>query len=607
MVGGGIIGLEMASVYDALGSQVTVVELLAELLAGCDRDLVRPLEKRIASRYHAIRLGTRITSVEPQRRGIKVWYGDESRIYDRVLVAVGRVPCEVDAGAAGVAVDERGFIPVDETQRTNVPYIFAVGDITGPPLLAHRATHQGKVAAEVAAGRKAAFEASVIPSVAYTDPEIAWVGVTETQAKAESRAIEKATFPWAASGRAIGTGRDEGPDQAHLRRREPAPCRSRHRRPARRRAHLRGRARHRDGSGPGGHRPQHPPPPDPLRDRQLRGRDGRRHHHRPLPPSPQVVPAAGSPNEHAARDPSVSPAQRRIAFPSSMLNATTTTYLGLIGNGKRYRVQPYQQDYSWTEEEWEDLWNDVVDLHREPDSRHYMGAVVVEAESDREFLVIDGQQRLATIGIFTLAVIRKLRRMAERGIDPERNLERAQELRNRFIGEKDPASLVESSRLNLNETDDAFYQDYLVQLREPHNPRGLHRSGALLWKCFGYFSDRLEELADVRDDGEALTRVLSETIARRLLFISITVDDDFNAYTVFETLNARGLELTTTDLLKNYLFSKVTATGDLDVLKRRWQSLVATVTPQRFSDFLRYHLLCERPNIRKQWLFKLVA
>ena len=210
VVGGGIIGLEMASVYDALGAQVTVVELLDEILAGCDRDIVRPLEKRITSRYHAVRLGTRITSVEPQRRGIKVWYGDESRIYDRVLVAVGRQPCEVDAGAAGVMADDRGFIPVDEGQRTNVSHIFAVGDITGPPLLAHRATHQGKVAAEVASGGKAAFEASVIPSVAYTDPEIAWVGVTETQARAEGRTIERATFPWAASGRAIGTGRDEG-------------------------------------------------------------------------------------------------------------------------------------------------------------------------------------------------------------------------------------------------------------------------------------------------------------------------------------------------------------------------------------------------------------
>ena len=289
-----------------------------------------------------------------------------------------------------------------------------------------------------------------------------------------------------------------------------------------------------------------------------------------------------------------------------MLSTTTTTYLELIGNGKTYRVPPYQRDYSWTGEEWEDFWNDVVDLHREPDSRHYMGAVVVQAEGDREFLIIDGQQRLATIGILTLAIIRKLHRMADGNVDPDRNRARAGELRSRFIGEKDPASLIESSRLNLNENDDPFYQDYLVQLRDPHNPRGLPRSGALLWQCSRFFADRLDELPDVRDDGEALTKILSETIARRLLFIRITVDDDLNAYTVFETLNARGLELTTTDLLKNYLFSKVTAPGDLDALKRRWQSLIATVAQERFSDFLRYHLLCERPNIRKQRLFKLV-
>ena len=291
---------------------------------------------------------------------------------------------------------------------------------------------------------------------------------------------------------------------------------------------------------------------------------------------------------------------------ANILSTTTTNYLDLIGNGKGYRVPPYQRDYSWTEEEWEDLWNDVVDLHRQPDSRHYMGALVVQAASDREFLVIDGQQRLATIGILSLAVIRKLEHMADRRIDPERNRERAGELRSRFIGEKDPASLVESSRLNLNETDDAFYQDYLVQLRDPFNPRGLPRSNALMWKCFRYFSDRLDDLPNVQDDGEALTKVLSETVARRLLFILITVDDELNAYIVFETLNSRGLELTTTDLLKNYLFSKVTAPGDLKALRRRWQSLVATVTQERFPDFLRYHLLCEEPGIRKQRLFKLV-
>ena len=163
-----------------------------------------------------------------------------------------------------------------------------------------------------------------------------------------------------------------------------------------------------------------------------------------------------------------------------MLSTTTTTYLELIGNGKTYRVPPYQRDYSWTEEEWEDFWNDVVDLHREPDSRHYMGAVVVQAEGDRELLIIDGQQRLATIGVLTLSIIRKLHRMADGNVDPERNRERAAELRRRFIGEKDPASLIESSRLNLNENDDPFYQDYLIgwTLRKCELPGLEGRSGA---------------------------------------------------------------------------------------------------------------------------------
>ena len=162
------------------------------------------------------------------------------------------------------------------------------------------------------------------------------------------------------------------------------------------------------------------------------------------------------------------------------------------------------------------------------------------------------------------------------------------------------------SRLNLSRADDAFYQDYLVQLRNPPNPRGLARSNALLWQCFQYFSEQLDALDDVQEDGEALARILSESVARRLLFILITVEDDLNAYTVFETLNARGLELTTADLLKNYLFSKVRVQTDLDALQRRWHALLATVTPERFSEFLRYHLLCEQPRIRKERLFKLI-
>ena len=291
---------------------------------------------------------------------------------------------------------------------------------------------------------------------------------------------------------------------------------------------------------------------------------------------------------------------------TNVLSTATVNYLELIANGKTYRVPPYQRDYAWTEEEWEDLWNDILDLRRQPEGRHYMGALVVHGQSDREFTIIDGQQRLATIGILSLAVIAKLHRMADREIDAERNRERALELRNRFIGEKDPASLVEISRLNLSRADDAFYQDYLVQLRTPPNPRGLPQSNALLWKCFLYFSARLDALENLQEDGEELTRLLSETAARCLLFILITVDDELDAYTVFETLNARGLELTTADLLKNYLFSKVRVQSDLDVLQRRWQALIFTVTPERFSEFLRYHLLCEHAGTRKERLFKLI-
>ena len=292
---------------------------------------------------------------------------------------------------------------------------------------------------------------------------------------------------------------------------------------------------------------------------------------------------------------------------ANILNTGTTSYLELIGNGKTYRVPPYQRDYAWTQQEWEDLWNDVVELRGEPDGRHYMGALVVQTHGDREFLVIDGQQRLATISLLALAVIGKLRRMADEGADEERNRERASELRNRFIGEKDPASLVESSRLRLNEVDDPFYQDYLVQLRPPLNPRGLPRSNALLWNCYRYFAKQIDELEIGADNaGEEVAKILSETVARRLLFILITVDDELNAYTLFETLNARGLELTTTDLLKNYFFSKVRAGTDIESLKRRWQTLIATVTQERFPDFLRHHLLCEHAEAGRQRLFKMV-
>lgn len=291
---------------------------------------------------------------------------------------------------------------------------------------------------------------------------------------------------------------------------------------------------------------------------------------------------------------------------ANILNTHTINYLELIGNGKSYREPPYQRDYSWSEEQWEDLWNDIVELRPKTEDVHYMGALVVEGISDREFLIIDGQQRLATLSLLALAVIGQLQALADTGPNPDDNAERAQGLRSRFIGEKDPASLTESSRLYLNETDDAFYQDYLVQLRPPLNPRGLPNSNRLLWNCFRYFTRRLDEMVVLKNDGQALASLLSETVARQLLFILISVDDELNAYTVFETLNARGLELTTTDLLKNYLFSRVHVVADLKALQRRWQRLIATVGQARFSQFLRYHLLCEQPKVRSQRLFKLV-
>lgn len=291
---------------------------------------------------------------------------------------------------------------------------------------------------------------------------------------------------------------------------------------------------------------------------------------------------------------------------ANILNTRTIDYLELIGNGKRYLVPPYQRDYSWSEEQWEDLWNDIVDLHEVPEDRHYLGALVVEVRGDREFLIIDGQQRLATLSLFALAVIERLRNMAEGGVEPAASRERAQQLWNRFIGEKDPASLTESSRLYLNETDNAFYQDYLVQIRNPLNPKRLPRSNRLLWECFRYFARQLDELGERWKTGQELASLLSETVARQLLFILITVDDELNAYTVFETLNARGLELTTTDLLKNHLFSRVRVPADLEVLQRRWRDLVAIVEQERFPEFLRFHLLCEQPMVRSQRLFKVM-
>lgn len=216
VVGGGIIGLEMACVYDALGSRVSVVELTPQLMPGVDPDLVRPLERRIRARYQQILLATKVAGIEAESAGLRVSFegakAPAPQLFERVLVAVGRVPNGKAIGAelAGIKVSERGFIPVDKQMRTNVPHIFAIGDIAAPPMLAHKAMHEGKVAAEVAAGLKRAADWRVIPSVAYTDPEVAWVGLTETEARAAGTAFKKGAFPWVANGRSLSLGREEG-------------------------------------------------------------------------------------------------------------------------------------------------------------------------------------------------------------------------------------------------------------------------------------------------------------------------------------------------------------------------------------------------------------
>ncbi|MDC1310946.1 dihydrolipoyl dehydrogenase [Burkholderiales bacterium] len=216
VIGGGIIGLEMATVYRALGTKITVVELAESLIPGADKDIVRPLHKRLQKQCEGIHLKTKVTALTPEKNGIKAQFegGDapKATCYEKVLVAVGRKPNGklIGAETAGIYVDDSGFIPVNKQMQTSVAHIYAIGDIVGNPMLAHKATHEGKLAAEVIAGHKVSFDAKTIPSVAYTDPEIAWMGVTETEAKAEGLEYEKATFPWAASGRSLAMGRDEG-------------------------------------------------------------------------------------------------------------------------------------------------------------------------------------------------------------------------------------------------------------------------------------------------------------------------------------------------------------------------------------------------------------
>lgn len=293
---------------------------------------------------------------------------------------------------------------------------------------------------------------------------------------------------------------------------------------------------------------------------------------------------------------------------TNLLETRTTSFGDLIGNGKIYRVPPFQRDYSWTEENWEDLWQDILMLHNNLSVSHYMGALVLQSSAtvDKEFTVIDGQQRLATLSIIAVAVIEKIRRLVEQNVQPEANRERQEILKRTYLGDRDPRSLRYSSKLFLNENNDDFYQSNLVNLRKPLNIRSLSKSNQLLWQAFDYFSQELEKLSDIFQDGEKLTAFLGDTVSQRLLFIQISVEDELNAYTVFETLNARGLELTSTDLLKNYLFSLFQGPDDLKAAQRQWKRIINMVQMEDFPAFLRYYLSLNHSRVRRERLFKLV-
>jgi uncharacterized protein with ParB-like and HNH nuclease domain len=293
----------------------------------------------------------------------------------------------------------------------------------------------------------------------------------------------------------------------------------------------------------------------------------------------------------------------------NLLETRTANFGELIGNGKIYKVPPFQRDYSWQKENWEDLWQDILALHTDSNASHYMGALVLQnsRESDKVFTIIDGQQRLATLSIVAIAVIEKIRQLVLKEVDPESNQARQEILKRTYLGDKDPRSLRYSSKLFLNEINDDFYQSNLINnLRPPRNIRTLKRSNQLLWQSFEYFSGQLEQLQEVVNNGEKLATFLQVSIAQQLLFIQINVEDELNAYTVFEKLNARGIELSSTDLLKNYIFSLFQGPDDLNEAQRQWRRIISTVQMEKFPEFLRYYLSLKNSRVRRERLFKLV-
>jgi uncharacterized protein with ParB-like and HNH nuclease domain len=292
----------------------------------------------------------------------------------------------------------------------------------------------------------------------------------------------------------------------------------------------------------------------------------------------------------------------------NLLDTRTANFGDLMGNGKIYTVPKFQRDYSWDQDNWNDLWEDILALHHGEQPSHYMGAVVLQnaPESDREFQVIDGQQRLVTISTIVIGVIEQIRQLVLAGVDSENNQERQEILKRTYLGDKNPSSLRYSSKLILNENNNSFYQSNLINLRPPINSRLLSKSDRSLWQAYEYFSDRIQQdLVNLAADGESLASFVTEVIAKKLLFIQINVEDELNAYTLFETLNARGISLGPTDLLKNYLFSLFRGPDDLAQAQRQWQNIMAMVRMEKFAEFLKHYFSLQYNFIRTNKLFKI--
>ncbi len=293
---------------------------------------------------------------------------------------------------------------------------------------------------------------------------------------------------------------------------------------------------------------------------------------------------------------------------STLLNTDTEDLKELLSNGKSYSVPPYQRDYSWKEEHWEDLWEDLMTIEANRED-HYMGAVVLESGERKQFRVIDGQQRMATLSILILACVDYLYGLASDGVDAIANKERAALLESSYLGAKDPTSLRITPKLKLNANDDDFFQLNLAQRKAPQGGvRGLRDSEKLLWECFQFFKRKLQEKFSRTKKGEEVAAFVSEIVTERLVFISVRVQDQLSAYTVFETLNARGLELTETDLLKNYLLSLADrlSKSQMEPVLKQWSRITARAGIASFPEFLRHHLNSHREYVRQKQLFKTI-